>query len=262
MKALFNIELHSRDLELIKQIKKYFGCGVVYSRHSNQAAILSVTSLKDLTTFIIPHFEKYPLLTQKAADFILFKRVVEIMNNKDHLTLEGLHRIVNLRASLNLGLSDLQKASFPKYSPVERPIIQTTEISDPNWIAGFATGESCFLVSIYNSKTTIGQSVKLIFSISQHDRDKKLLELIGKYLVVGNVSKHSEKAFSLTITKFSDNLNIIIPFFKQYPIRGEKFFNFLDFCIVADLMNQGKHLTIEGLGEIHSIKSKMNRGRK
>jgi LAGLIDADG endonuclease len=117
---------------------------------------------------------KYPFYTKKAADFILFNRVVEIMNDKGHLTLEGLHRIVNLRASLNLGLSNLQKASFPNYNPVERPIIKTTEIADLNWIAGFASGEGCFLVSIYNSKTTIGQAVKLIFSISQHERDKNL----------------------------------------------------------------------------------------
>jgi len=40
---------------------------------NRNSLILSVNSFKDLKTIIIPHFEKYPLLTQKAANFILFK---------------------------------------------------------------------------------------------------------------------------------------------------------------------------------------------
>ena len=39
---------------------------------------------------IIDHFDKYPLITQKRADFILFKSIVEMLNRKEHLTEEGL----------------------------------------------------------------------------------------------------------------------------------------------------------------------------
>jgi len=42
----------------------------------------AVTSVKDLMEVIIPHFYKFPLITQKCADFILFKQVVNLMNNK------------------------------------------------------------------------------------------------------------------------------------------------------------------------------------
>lgn len=51
--------------------------------------IYAVKSLKDLHNVIIPHFTKYPLLTQKRADFELFKLVVELMMNKEHLTQKG-----------------------------------------------------------------------------------------------------------------------------------------------------------------------------
>jgi hypothetical protein len=47
-------------------------------------------------------------------------------------TEEGLLQIINLRASINLGLSDLQKFNFPNYKPVARPVINTTKIPDPN----------------------------------------------------------------------------------------------------------------------------------
>ena len=46
------------------------------------------------------------LLTQKGADFILFKEVVKLMNNKAHLSIQGLNQIINIKASMNLGLSD------------------------------------------------------------------------------------------------------------------------------------------------------------
>jgi len=49
-----------------------------------------VVSLKDLAV-IIAHFDKYPLITQKQADFILFKQAFEMVKSKEHLTIEGIH---------------------------------------------------------------------------------------------------------------------------------------------------------------------------
>jgi hypothetical protein len=54
------------------------------------------------------------------------------MNNQAHLTVEGLQQIINLRASMNLGLSDLQKSEFPNFHLAVRPVINTTNIKDAN----------------------------------------------------------------------------------------------------------------------------------
>ena len=51
-----------------------------------------VNSLHDLTSFIIPHFFNYPLLSQKSADFNLFKQIVNLINTKAHLTDVGLQK--------------------------------------------------------------------------------------------------------------------------------------------------------------------------
>jgi hypothetical protein len=51
------------------------------------------------------HFEKFPLLTEKQADFVLFKEIVTIMSNKQHLNIEGLNKILMLKSSLNKGLT-------------------------------------------------------------------------------------------------------------------------------------------------------------
>jgi hypothetical protein len=79
-----------------------------------------VRSVKDLRV-IIAHFDKYPLISQKFADYQLFKQIVEMMNRKEHLTIEGLKRIVALRASINKGLSETLKSAFPGIIPEPRP---------------------------------------------------------------------------------------------------------------------------------------------
>lgn len=62
---------------------------------------------------IIPHFDKYPLITKKHEDYILFREVVMIMHKKEHLTNEGIQTIVNIRATLNKGLTPVLKEAFP-----------------------------------------------------------------------------------------------------------------------------------------------------
>jgi hypothetical protein len=54
------------------------------------------------------------------------------MNNKKHLTLKGLHKILSLKGYLNLGLSEEIKTYFPNISPIERPLIENKKIIDPN----------------------------------------------------------------------------------------------------------------------------------
>jgi hypothetical protein len=71
------------------------------------------------------------LLTQKRADFLLFKQVIDLMLHKEHLTSKGLLDIVSLKASLNLGLSDVLKEAFPDTIPKDRPEVELKAIEDP-----------------------------------------------------------------------------------------------------------------------------------
>ena len=224
----------------------------------------SVADLKDLTNIIILHLDKYPLLTQRAADFILFKRVVELKYKKTHLTSEGLHKIVNIKTSMNWGLSEIVKSEFINFTLVDRPIILTKKIPNPNWLAGFVNGEGNFDVNIIKSKSNkIGYQVQLRFRIKQHERDRNLLEVLNNYLGAGKIEKDpSNPIVCLTIVKFTHITKIIIPFFEKNPLHGVNVLDYLDWCKVAKIMNEGSHLTIEGLDLIRTIKSKMNTGRK
>lgn len=221
---------------------------------------MRVTSIKDLTNQIIPHFDKYPLITQKRADFELFKQVVDIMNRKEHLTTEGLNKIVSLRASMNWGLSEVLKESFPEITPVPRPEVSHQGTQDPNWLAGFSAGECCFYIYIQKSSSCkLGKAVSLRFGLTQHSRDTLLINGFIKYLGCGRLEPRSNRSsVDFIVTNFSDIYGKIIPFFEKYPILGCKYLDYVDFCKVAELMKTKAHLTQEGLDKISLIKSGMN----
>ena len=54
------------------------------------------------------------------------------MVNKEHLTQDGLQKIISIRAALNTGLSPGLKAAFPVVKPVPRPLVNDKEIKDPH----------------------------------------------------------------------------------------------------------------------------------
>jgi hypothetical protein len=108
----------------LESIQRSLGVGKIY-KHGKDSLELRVSSLKNLRV-VIKHFDKYPLITQKLADYILFKQAVELVQQKEHLTKEGLLKLVSIKASLNLGLSEKLKESFPGVIPVTKPLIEST----------------------------------------------------------------------------------------------------------------------------------------
>jgi hypothetical protein len=259
VQPVFSICLHEKDKIILERIKKYFKVGNIH-KHSGTMQYI-VSSPEDLAV-IIAHFEKYKLLTQKRSDYELWKQVVELMNSKEHLTPVGLQKIVNLRASINNGLSPELKEAFPKTQPVTRPAVEYKGIPDPAWIVGFVNGDGCFLVSIYKATTKTGFAVKCVFSITQHNRETQLMKSLVDYLNCGDYRpRANQDAGDFVVTKFSDIIEKIIPLFNKYQMEGVKALDFADFCKVTQLIKNKDHLNQEGLEEIRKIKSGMNRGR-
>lgn len=224
IRPIFQIELHKKDIELLQNIRNFFG-GIGYITDATKDCLaFRARSLEDIKIIIV-HFDNYPLKTQKKADFELFKSAVDKLLRKEHLKLEGLKEIVNIRASMNLGLTDTLKGAFPETVPVIRPRVEYAKIIQPEWLTGFSSGEGCFFINIGKSSTNlIGYQVFLLFALSQHTRDRELLEIIKEYMGCGFVKESSSRINILTfkVVKFNDNFEKIIPFFRQHLIYGVK----------------------------------------
>lgn len=90
IKAMFEICLHNKDYDLLYQIKDSFGVGSI-TKHGCTTLQYKVKYLKDLN-IIISHFDKYPLISQKWADYVFFKLAVLLLKDKKHLTKQGLKK--------------------------------------------------------------------------------------------------------------------------------------------------------------------------
>ena len=74
---------HNKDLILLQLIKNYFNGIGNFNKEWINSVQYQVTTLQDLTNVIIPHFNKFPLITKKKlANFELFKITIEIINDK------------------------------------------------------------------------------------------------------------------------------------------------------------------------------------
>jgi hypothetical protein len=78
------------------------GCGKIELMLKQSAAYFVVVSFKDIFEKIIPLFDKHPIRGVKALDYSDFKKVANLMSNKEHLTEEGLSKIKNIKLNMNI----------------------------------------------------------------------------------------------------------------------------------------------------------------
>lgn len=230
-----------------------------YIRKKNNSIQYVVSSVKELQV-IKKHFENFPLHTQKRADFELWKQALDIVQNKEHLTVQGLEKIFAIKSSLNKGMTDVLNAAFPKIVPIKKSLVENEKIFDPSWMAGFFSAEGCFLILKHKSSTKLGVSFKLVFQITQHKRDETLIKSFIKYFGCGFFIEHGNYC-EYRVGKFSDIHSKIIPFLSKNQVQGIKFLDYLDLCKAAEIFKANNHLTKDGQYQLDQIKARMNKNR-
>jgi len=96
----FRIVQHQRDIKLLHKLKDFFKCGVVRKNHDTRYE-LRIRKIEHLSQIIVPFFQKYPLQTQKKYDFIAFAKIIKMINQNDHLTKQGIGKILQTAKKMN-----------------------------------------------------------------------------------------------------------------------------------------------------------------
>ena len=100
----FRVVQNQNDEKVLHQIHKYFGFGKVTINRKDKHGVRKeyrVRGLNNLTE-IVEFFIKNPLQTDtKKHSFERFAKVIEMMNNKKHLTQEGLKQIEFIVSEMN-----------------------------------------------------------------------------------------------------------------------------------------------------------------
>lgn len=74
--------LHKRDRALLEQLQSYFSGGGIY-KHGPTTLQLRMESSSVLQA-VLRHFDRYSLISQKQADYLLFKQAFGLFSDKEH----------------------------------------------------------------------------------------------------------------------------------------------------------------------------------
>lgn len=108
----FVVVQHHRDVQLLHGLKAYFGCGTVLKNHGDRWAYRA-RGHDNLRGRILPFFEKHQLKSRKRQDFESFRKVVLLMERKEHLTREGLERVRSIAGQMNTARPEQDDGNLP-----------------------------------------------------------------------------------------------------------------------------------------------------
>ncbi len=133
--ASFNIS--QKDRVILSWVKKIMGCGTLRERPDG-VVYYEVTNVTSLVDKIIPFFNKFGFISaKKKTNFSIFKQIVESMSHGEHLTSDGLKKVLELREILNVGAGRKRKYNLSDVIKVEESSetirkIFTDQKSTPN----------------------------------------------------------------------------------------------------------------------------------
>ncbi len=132
---------------------------------------------------------------------------------------------------------------------------------NPHYLVGLVDGEGCFSVTFNKHKDNRLLEIRLLFEIELREDDKEILERVKETLNCGNIYylnyeryKKWRPHYKYKVSNIKDISTKVIPFFQKYPLQAKKKKSFALFKKVAKLILQKKHLTIDGIEKVKSLK--------
>jgi hypothetical protein len=129
-----------------------------------------------------------------------------------------------------------------------------------HYLAGFTDGEGSFNVSFRKrGDYAMPWKVSLCFNVSQ--RDEVILALFKRHLKCGTMRARADGVWYYEVNNFTAIVENVIPFFDKFGfLSAKKQRDFAKFKQIARLLQEGRHLTREGIDEILTIRRDMNDG--
>ena len=106
----FSVSQNKDRSQILNLYKERWNCGTIRPDRSDKTVKYEVRSVGELVTKIIPHFENYPLLSEKQKEFRIFKEICFLLLDKKHLTKNGFNQVRDLSEQMNF----LGKKRYPR----------------------------------------------------------------------------------------------------------------------------------------------------
>lgn len=221
-----------------------------------------VNKINELNDIIIPHFNNYPLISNKYNDFNLWSKVIIKMLQKEHLDKTGFATILSLYGSINRGISSNILRLFPNIIAEKKVSSSLPKYLNPYWVSGFVAGDGSFVLGIRKKKEGTNRfGLYWNFTVTQHSKDLELMKLLKSFFNCGYIAVRSNEK-TLRCDFWVQDINSIIikiiPHFEKYTLQNIKQLDFLGFKIVLDLVSNKKHSLKENQILIQNIINRMN----
>jgi phage gp29-like protein len=127
-------------------------------------------------------------------------------------------------------------------------------------LAGFTDGEGSFNVSFRKrGDYAMPWKVSPCFNVSQ--RDQTVLNVFKERLNCGTMRTRADGVWYYEVNNFTAIVENVIPFFDRFGfLSAKKQRDFAKFKQIAQLIQEGRHLSKEGIDEILAIRRDMNDG--
>ena len=97
----FSVSQNSERSQPLKIFLERFACGSIRPGRSDNTLKYEVRNISDLVEKILPHFERFPLLSSKQADLDRFNAICRLVYEGKHLERDGFEKIVRLAMEMN-----------------------------------------------------------------------------------------------------------------------------------------------------------------
>lgn len=252
----FKVTQKEHSLGILYDLKNFFKCGHIHVDNKKENAYkYNVAKLDDIIKIIIPHFDKYPLITSKNLDYLDFKKVAILKNEL------SLDEILCIKNNMNSKRSFTERWNYYKNKNIK--LVN-------EWVQAFIDGEGNFQFNISNTvnRKKPYTAYTATLSIAQSSYSISILKAIIEFFGVGylkpkyditneNISK-STKISRCIINQHS----VITKFVDKYPMFTRKHLDYLSWKELIKLKKDKKYNTQEGKLLIENIKASMNSGRK
>lgn len=259
----FKVTQKGHSAGILYDLKRYFECGNVHIDNKKEDAYkFNVNKLDDIINQIIPHFDRYPLLTSKNLDYQDLKKVAFMMKDGLHLTEDGFKNILLIKENMN---SSRPFEDRWNYLDKAEPIILNNE-----WVQAFIDGEGSFQFRIADAVSRGKPYVSLTptLEIGQSNHDIKLLKAFVDFFGHGYLkpkydinSLEAAKASRIVNRYVINQHSVVTAFIDKYPMLTRKHLDYLDWKKLIQLKVERAHDTPEGRQKMEKIKASMNKGR-
>jgi hypothetical protein len=225
---VFQLSQHSSDYALILAIKNYLGHGNIRNikrEDGRLETVLTISSKSVIQDKIIPLFNGNLFTLKKREQF---------------------------------------KNWIIKYFPHVVIIDNVQAFPSSSWVVGFVDGDGSFYPLIHKANDyKCGFQVQLIFEIAQTLSETPILDIIGKNYF-GDTHKWGKSCSvqHLKISSLKANNELVVPFFDLNGLLSRKQIDFLIWKEMLDLINQKKHLHVEGVESIRQLREMQHHYRK